>query len=72
MIVARAQLDRRILNPKLEIIARRRWPAVILAAKRTPKEIILAIWLTVSIKTKAGAKPIGAPKGVNIEKNLSE
>ena len=65
------QDESKMFNPKLEKIAKSRWPAVILAARRTPKEIILARWLTVSIMTRKGASPIGAPAGVNTAKYSS-
>ena len=58
-----------IFIPKLDIMASNKWPAVILAARRTPKDTILAKKLTVSIKTSAGDRAKGAPSGVKMAKN---
>jgi len=42
-----------------------------LATNRTPKVIALAIYDTISTITKNGAKTIGAPVGINIEKKFN-
>ena len=52
-------------------IAKSKWPAVILAANRTPKEIALAKWDTNSTKTRKGANHKGHPAGKNIAKKLN-
>ena len=46
-------------------MANNKWPAEILAARRTPKDIALKIWLIVSTITNKGAKASGAPVGMN-------
>lgn len=59
------------LQPNSEIMDRSRWPAVKLAARRSPKAIGLEKLLTSSIATKSGDIYKGAPGGKNCEKKFN-
>lgn len=61
--------DVRILYVKPERILNNRWPDIIFALKRKPREILRAMYEINSIKTKRGSKPKGHPAGTNKEKN---
>ena len=59
------------LQPNSEIIDSNKWPAVKLAAKRSPKAIGLEKLLTSSMATNKGDMYKGAPGGKNCEKKFN-
>lgn len=60
-----------ILNKKLDNIANKAWPAVILLNSRTPREIALEQYDANSIKTNNGTKGKGQPSGTKVPKKLN-